>query len=93
MSRSQYLGTTGPNGLTRGECKKATGRRKGSACSGVREMPRNREFQSVAFQREPASRCSVCDEDNLLYSGGRRVYKGAHVGGQNGNPGLKRRNA
>jgi hypothetical protein len=29
---------------------------------------------------------SQCDENNLLYSEGRQVYKGADLGGQNGNP-------
>lgn len=35
-----------------------------------------------------AGRSPVCDENNLLYSEGRQVYKSARPGGQNGNPGL-----
>jgi hypothetical protein len=51
-------------------------------------MPRNWEFQWVACQREPAGRSPGCDGNNLLYSEGRQLYKGARPGCQNGNPGL-----
>jgi hypothetical protein len=70
-------GITGSNGLRRGECNKAAGRRKGSK----RERPRNaleRKIQSIASQCESGGWSSQgCDEIDLLHSEGPSVYKGA----------------
>jgi hypothetical protein len=45
------LGTTGRNGLRRGERNKAAGRRKGSKGGGVRNAPK-RKLQSIVSQCE-----------------------------------------
>ena len=54
--------------------------------------PRNAselEFQSVVYRRESAPLAPELENDstknNLVHSAGHRVYKCAHLGGQNGN--------
>ena len=69
-------GITGRNGLRRGECNKAAGRRKGSKGERPRNaLERKIQLQVSANQADGPPRAAT--EIDLLHSEGPSVYKGA----------------
>lgn len=81
-----YLGAASRNGLRRGECNKAAGRRKGSKGGWCPRKPRNGSSSRLQVSANEADGPLRAATHNFLRSEGPWVYKGAHPGDQNGNP-------